>query len=55
VAKEAALMMDEEAAPRGEYEIEKIPTRVIEARSKDLVPIFDFIQTSKFQHTRFDD
>ncbi|KOM49943.1 hypothetical protein LR48_Vigan08g077000 [Vigna angularis] len=52
VAKEAGLMMDEEAASGGEFEIEKIPTRVIEARSKDLVPIFDFIQTSKFQHTR---
>lgn len=47
-------MMDEKAASGGEFEIEKIPTRVIEARLKDLVPILDFIQTSKFQYTRFD-
>ncbi|KHN47845.1 Breast carcinoma-amplified sequence 3 like [Glycine soja] len=52
VGKEATLMMDEEAALGGEFEIEKIPTRVIQARSKDLVPIFDYIQTSKFQQIR---
>ncbi|ESW04971.1 hypothetical protein PHAVU_011G140900 [Phaseolus vulgaris] len=52
VAKEDTLMMDEKAASGGEFEIEKIPTRVIEARLKDLVPILDFIQTSKFQYTR---
>ena len=46
-------MMDEEAASGGEFEIDKIPTRVIQARSKDLVPIFDYIQTSKFQQIRF--
>ncbi|KAL2593194.1 hypothetical protein GLYMA_12G136000v4 [Glycine max] len=52
VGKEAILMMDEEAASGGEFEIDKIPTRVIQARSKDLVPIFDYIQTSKFQQIR---
>lgn len=52
MGKEATLMMDEEAALGGEFEIEKIPTRVIQARSKDLVPIFDYIQTSKFQQIR---
>jgi len=47
--------MDEEAALGGEFEIERIPTRVIEARSKNLVPIVDYIQTPKSQQTRFDD
>ena len=45
--------MNEEAASGGEFEIEKIPTRMIEARSKDLIPIFDYIQTPKVQQTRF--
>ncbi|KAF8391481.1 hypothetical protein HHK36_023786 [Tetracentron sinense] len=36
----------------GEIEIEGIPTRTIEARSKDLVPVFDYIQTPKFQQSR---
>ncbi|KAL2327965.1 hypothetical protein Fmac_021392 [Flemingia macrophylla] len=52
VGKEATLMVDELAAFGGEFEIEKIPTRVIEARSKDLVPIFDYIQTPKFHPIR---
>lgn len=52
VGKDATLMMDEKAASGGEFEIEKIPTRVIEARSKDLVPIFDYVQTPKFQQIR---
>ncbi|TKY66705.1 Autophagy-related protein 18f [Spatholobus suberectus] len=55
VGKEATMMMDEEAASGGEFEIEKIPTRVIEARSKDLVPIFDYTQIPKFQQIRTPD
>lgn len=47
--------MGEEAASSGEFEIERIPTCVIEARSKDLVPIFDYFQTPKLQQARFDD
>lgn len=37
----------------GEEEIERFPTRVIEVRSKDLVPIFDYLQAPKFQNGRF--
>ncbi|XP_057950223.1 autophagy-related protein 18f [Malania oleifera] len=44
--------MVEDNALRGEIEIEKIPTRMIEARSKDLVPVFDHLQTPKFQQAR---
>ncbi|KAM4103014.1 hypothetical protein ACJW30_06G047100 [Castanea mollissima] len=44
--------MNEENASRGEIEIERIPTRMIEARSKDLVPVFDYLQTPKIQQTR---
>ncbi|XXG69274.1 hypothetical protein AAC387_Pa06g2186 [Persea americana] len=36
----------------GEIEVERIPTRMIEARSKSLVPVFDHLQTPKFQHSR---
>lgn len=42
----------EENASEGEIEIEKISTHVIEARSKDLVPVFDYLQMSKNQHAR---
>ncbi|XP_047174286.1 autophagy-related protein 18f-like [Vigna umbellata] len=45
-------LMGEEAASSGEFEIERIPTCVVEARSKDLVPIFDYFQTPKLQQAR---
>lgn len=45
--------MAEEAASGGEFEVERIPTCMIEARSKNLVPIFDYIQTPKLQQKRF--
>ncbi|XP_043705024.1 autophagy-related protein 18f-like isoform X2 [Telopea speciosissima] len=41
-----------ENASGGEIEIERIPTRMIEARSKDFVPVFDYLQTPKIQQTR---
>ncbi|KAL9276422.1 hypothetical protein ACSQ67_026027 [Phaseolus vulgaris] len=41
-----------EAPSEGEFEIEKIPTCVIEARSKDLVPIVDYFQSPNLQQTR---
>ncbi|KAK7324650.1 hypothetical protein VNO77_28379 [Canavalia gladiata] len=47
-----STIMDEEAASGGEIEIERMPTYTIEARSKDLVPIYDYIQTPKIQQTR---
>lgn len=46
------VKMDDETASGGEIEIERIPTRMIEARSKDLVPVFDYLQTPRFQQTR---
>ncbi|KAE9588600.1 putative transcription factor WD40-like family [Lupinus albus] len=49
---EESTIMDEEAASGGEFENERIPTRMIEVRSKDLVPIVDYIQTLKLQQTR---
>ncbi|KAJ4981654.1 hypothetical protein NE237_032491 [Protea cynaroides] len=41
-----------ENASRGEIDIEKIPTHMIEARSKHLVPVFDYHKTSKIQQLR---
>ncbi|KAJ7981618.1 Autophagy-related protein like [Quillaja saponaria] len=51
MAKEA-VEMDEETASGGEIEIERIPTRMVEARSKNLIPVFDNLQTPKFHQTR---
>lgn len=41
-----------ENALRGEIEVERFQTRMIEARLKDLVPVFDYLQTPKFQKPR---
>ncbi|OMP04510.1 hypothetical protein COLO4_09563 [Corchorus olitorius] len=46
------IKMAEENAFGGEIEIERFPTRMIEARSKDLIPVFDYLQTPKFQQAR---
>lgn len=46
------IKIDVDDASGGEIEIERIPTRMIEARSKDLVPVFDYLQTPKFQQAR---
>ncbi|XP_043688630.1 autophagy-related protein 18f-like isoform X2 [Telopea speciosissima] len=56
-AKSEVMMIDGvktvgENASGGEIEIERIPARMIEARSKDLVPVFDHLQTPKFQQPR---
>ncbi|XP_054815071.1 autophagy-related protein 18f-like isoform X1 [Prosopis cineraria] len=48
MVKEATII-DEGAAAGGEFEIERIPTRIIQARSKHLIPV---IQTPKLQQTR---
>ena len=45
-------MDEEDASAAGEFEIERIPTCMIEARPKDLVPIFNYMQTPKLQQTR---
>ncbi|KAL2496193.1 Autophagy-related protein 18f [Forsythia ovata] len=44
--------IDAEGACRGEIEIERIPVRTLEVRSKNLVPVFDYLQASKFQQGR---
>lgn len=44
--------MGEENFLKGEIEIERFPTRMVEARSKDLVPVFDYLQSPKFSQAR---
>lgn len=44
--------MEDENDMKGEIEIERFPARTIEARSKDLVPVFDYLQIPKFQQAR---
>ncbi|XP_075503183.1 LOW QUALITY PROTEIN: autophagy-related protein 18f-like [Primulina tabacum] len=44
--------VDEESSSGGEIELENFPIRVIEARSKNLVPVFDFLQAPKIRHGR---
>ncbi|CAK9176262.1 unnamed protein product [Ilex paraguariensis] len=46
------IKVGEEDASGGEIEIERIPTRMIEARSKDLVPVFDYLRAPPFRQTR---
>ncbi|XVF70525.1 hypothetical protein PTKIN_Ptkin11bG0168600 [Pterospermum kingtungense] len=46
------VKMAEENAFGGEIEIERFPTRMIEVRSKDLVPVFDYLRTPQFQQAR---
>jgi hypothetical protein len=47
-----ATKMDETNFSWGEIEIERIPARMIEARSKGLVPVFDYLPIPKIQQTR---
>ncbi|KAL7249389.1 hypothetical protein ACSBR1_011562 [Camellia fascicularis] len=47
-----SMTIDGEGAPGWEIEIERIPTRMIEARSKNLVPVFESLPTPKFQQAR---
>lgn len=42
----------EGAKSGGELEIENIPSRPIESRSKNLVPVFDYLDNPKSQLTR---
>ncbi|KAA8523736.1 hypothetical protein F0562_010159 [Nyssa sinensis] len=46
------VKLDEEDASTGEIEIERLSTRMIEARSKNLVPVFDYLQTPEVQQAR---
>ncbi|KAL1184924.1 hypothetical protein V6Z11_A01G079100 [Gossypium hirsutum] len=45
------IKMAEENASGGEIEIENFSAQMIEARSKSLVPVFDYVQTPKFPQT----
>lgn len=36
----------------GEVEIERVPTRTIELRSRHLIPVSDYIQSPKFHQAR---
>ncbi|CAJ1956394.1 unnamed protein product, partial [Sphenostylis stenocarpa] len=45
-------IMGEEATSGGEFEIERMSNCIIEASSKDLVPIIDYIQTPMLHDTR---
>ena len=54
MVKEATII-DEADAAGGEFEIERIPTRVIQARSKHLIPVFEYLQAPKVQQTRYGD
>ncbi|GAV60852.1 WD40 domain-containing protein/BCAS3 domain-containing protein [Cephalotus follicularis] len=46
------VIMDDENKLEGEIEVERVPTRMIEARSKDLVPIFERLPNPKLQQAR---
>ncbi|KAK3001077.1 hypothetical protein RJ639_022248 [Escallonia herrerae] len=48
----ADVNIDMDDVLAGEIEIERIPTRMIEPRPKDLVPVIDHLQSPKFQHAR---
>lgn len=41
------IKMDGENKMLGEIEVERIPARTIEARSKDLVPVFDYLRHAR--------
>ena len=45
--------MNEKNYSGEEIEIERIPTCMIEARSKEMVPVCNYLQTPKIQQTRF--
>lgn len=42
----------DEKAVGWETEIENIPTRMVAARTKDLIPVYDHLQTQKLSHSR---
>lgn len=46
------ISMDANGACGGEIEIERVPTRIVEARSKDLVPVYNYLHAPKIQQQR---
>ncbi|XP_020273157.1 autophagy-related protein 18f-like isoform X2 [Asparagus officinalis] len=47
------IITDNDSVMGGEIEIERVPTRTIDARSKELRPVFDYPQLPRFQPSRF--
>lgn len=45
-------ILNKEGSSGGEVEIEDVPIRAVEARSKYLIPVFDYLQSPKFQQGR---
>lgn len=45
------INLDDENTLGGEIQIERIPTCTVEAKSKDLIPVFDYLQAAK-NHAR---
>jgi hypothetical protein len=43
------MKADQDYAFQGEIEIERIQTRVVKARSKYLIPVFDFVQGPRLE------
>ncbi|KAJ1691662.1 hypothetical protein LUZ63_015817 [Rhynchospora breviuscula] len=41
-----------DVSDNGETDIERVPTRPIEARSRNLIPVFDSLQMIRFHHSR---
>uniref|UniRef100_A0A0A9CVG4 BCAS3 domain-containing protein n=1 Tax=Arundo donax TaxID=35708 RepID=A0A0A9CVG4_ARUDO len=52
VMEDGTLEADNIDTISGEVEIEKIQTSNVESRSKNLIPVFDSLHTSRFQQTR---
>ncbi|XP_010539276.1 PREDICTED: autophagy-related protein 18f isoform X2 [Tarenaya hassleriana] len=52
VALKGVVALDKENATKGEIDVERIRTCLIEARSKHLVPVFNYIQPVKFRQLR---
>ncbi|KAJ4809153.1 Autophagy-related protein 18 [Rhynchospora pubera] len=41
-----------DVSDNGETDIERVPTRTVEARSRNLIPVFDSLQMIRFHHSR---
>lgn len=46
-------VLGEEDTLGGEIQIERFPARMVEARLKDLVPVFDYQKMPHFQISRY--
>lgn len=53
VMMDERIIKDDDSDTGGEIEIERVPTRTVEARSKELIPVFDYLQSPMFQQPRY--